>query len=150
MSEIWASPTPPTPRRWRGWVGDPSSRRWFTILMALLGARSSGQQGYSTKKYQLTFAQFSRWLSDSLPTKCESTRRCFQPGTNRGLLRDCEKFAKGSFEALVSWLLPAPALAIMSNLPRLVRTLSWFPLNTRPACNLLCLHGSVGFVSPQS
>ena len=48
MSGIWASPTPPTPSRWRGCVGDPSSRRWYTILMALPVTRSSGQQGHST------------------------------------------------------------------------------------------------------
>jgi len=41
----------------------------------------------------------------------------------KGLLRDCEKFGKGSFEALFCRLLPAPALAIRSNLPRPVRTL---------------------------
>ncbi len=47
-------------------------------------------------------------------------------------------------------LLPAPALAIMSNLPRPVRTLSWFPLSTQPACNLSCLYANVGFIFPQS
>ena len=38
-----------------------------------------------------------------LGLKCESASRCFQPGEcpNRGLRRDCENYADGSFAALV-------------------------------------------------
>ena len=41
------------------------------------------------------------WLTQIL--KCESASRRFQPGEgpSRGLLRDCENFADGSFAALV-------------------------------------------------
>ena len=57
--------------------------------------------------------------------------------TSHASLSWCHALTTVQPRAAVSRLLPAPALLIRSNLLRLVRTLSWSPLNTRP--HLSCL-----------
>ena len=97
------------------------------------------------------FHTYLQWVNICLAS-CESTSRYFQPGEgpSRGLLRDCEKFGKGSFEALVCGCCQPPH----SRLGQTCRARCghspghhWTP---GPACNLSCLRGNVLFISPQS
>ena len=47
---------------------------------------------------------YNRRDEEKAPTSRASASRCFQPGEGpcRGLLRDCENFADGSFAALIN------------------------------------------------